>query len=219
VNEIGAPNTPAIQQADATAAVAPSLPVPPDIEPHLGIGTTRWGMIAFLFSEVAFFSTLIVTYLTFLGQSRVSPTPGEVLSLGLVLATTACLLSSSITIHFAEAALHRGNSSMFKWLWLLTIGLGTAFMVGTGYEWRELIVEHHLTIDRNMFGTTFYTLVGFHGFHVTMGLIALTIIFGLAVRGALTKQNAIAVEMVSWYWHFVDVVWVVVFLVVYVFGR
>lgn len=205
--------------AAAPGAVAPDLPVPPSVEPNAGMGTARWGMIAFLLSEVAFFSTLIVTYLTFLGQDRVGPTPREALSLGLVLGTTACLLSSSVTIHLAEGALRRHRSSQFMGLWALTILLGALFLAGTGYEWKELIVEHHLTISRNMFGTTFYTLVGFHGLHVSIGLIALLSVLALAVRGEIGAKNEIAVEMVSWYWHFVDVVWVVVFAVVYLYGR
>src|SRR5262249_18413414 len=141
---------------------------------------------------------------TYLGQDRVGPTPKEALSLKLVLGTTACLLSSSVTIHLAEGALRRKQSSAFLGLWALTIALGAAFLAGTGYEWKDLIVEHHLTIGRNLFGTTFYTLVGFHGLHVTIGLIALASIFFLALRGEVGEKNEIAVEMVSWYWHFVD---------------
>jgi cytochrome c oxidase subunit 3 len=218
VTETRAPAPPAVREA-APNAVAPSLPVPPSLEPNTGMGTVRWGMVAFLLSEVAFFSTLIVTYLTFLGQDRVGPTPREALSLGLVLGTTACLLSSSVTIHLAEGALHRKQQSRFIGLWVATIALGALFLAGTGYEWSELIVKHDLTIGRNMFGTTFYTLVGFHGMHVTIGLIALAIVLALALRGEVSERNSIGIEMVSWYWHFVDVVWIVVFTIVYVIGR
>jgi cytochrome c oxidase subunit 3/cytochrome o ubiquinol oxidase subunit 3 len=218
VSEFGVPAPPAAGTA-APGAVAPSLPLPPSVEPSEGLGTARWGMIAFLLSEVAFFSTLIVTYITFMGQDRVGPTPGEVLSIGLVIGTTACLLSSSLTIHLAEGALHKRNRSMFAALWALTIVLGAAFLIGTGYEWKELIFKHGLTIDRNLFGTTFYTLVGFHGLHVTVGLICLIVILFLALGGEVNAQNSTGVVVVSWYWHFVDVVWVVVFTVVYVIGR
>ncbi len=203
----------------APNAVAPSLPVPPSVEPNEGMGTARWGMIAFLSSEVAFFCTLIVTYLSLSGQDRVGPTPREALSLGLVLITTTCLLSSSLTIHLAEGALHRGNAAAFAGLWGLTIALGAAFLAGTGYEWGNLIVEHDLTISRNLFGTTFYTLVGFHGLHVTIGLIALIVVLLLGLRGEVSAENGIAAQMVSWYWHFVDAVWVAVFTVVYVVAR
>jgi cytochrome c oxidase subunit 3/cytochrome o ubiquinol oxidase subunit 3 len=218
VNETGVP-TPPPEGIAASRAVAPSLPMPPSLEPSGNMGTARWGMIAFLFSEVAFFSTLIVTYIAYMGQDRVGPTPGEVLSIGLVIGTTICLLSSSLTIHLAEGALHGRNRSAFAALWALTIVLGAAFLIGTGYEWKELIFKHGLTIDRNLFGTTFYTLVGFHGLHVTVGLICLIVILFLALGGEVNENNSTSVVVVSWYWHFVDVVWVVVFTVVYVIGR
>jgi cytochrome c oxidase subunit 3/cytochrome o ubiquinol oxidase subunit 3 len=182
-------------------------------------------MLAFLLSEVAFFTTLIVTYLAYLGEDKTPPTPATALSLGtllspgLVIWMTASLLSSSLTIHLAEGALRRGSTSAFRGLWALTIALGAIFLAGTAYEWRGLIEEHHLTISTNLFGTTYYTLVGFHGLHVSVGLVALTVVLGLALRGLLTEGHAVGVEMVSWYWHFVDVVWVAVFTIVYVIGR
>ncbi len=176
-------------------------------------------MIAFLISEVAFFSTLIVVYLSYLGRDIVGPTPAESLSLPLVLGTTLCLLSSSLTIYLAERALRSGFHGPFCLWWAATIGLGVIFLLGTAYEWRELIVRHHLTIGRNLFGTTFYTLVGFHGLHVTGGIVAMSIVMGLALARRVTRTNRLGVELVSWYWHFVDGVWVVVFAVVYVFGR
>ncbi len=103
-------------------------------------------MISFLVSEVAFFSTLIVAYLTFLGKDVVGPTPSEALSLPLVLGTTVCLLSSSVTIHLAERRLRLGDQSRFRLWWAATIALGVVFLLGTAYEWRELISDHHLTI-------------------------------------------------------------------------
>ena len=115
-------------------------------------------MISFLASEAAFFATLIVTYVIFLGKDEVGPTPSEALSLPLVLCTTFLLLSSSVTIHFAERKLRAGDQASFRLLWTATIMLGVAFLLGTAYEWRELITRHHLTISRNLFGTTYYTL-------------------------------------------------------------
>src|SRR5262245_21883529 len=105
---------------------------------HAALTPAQWGMIAFLVSEVAFFSTLIVVYLALLGRDRVSPTPAEALSLPLVIGTTAVLLSSSGTVHVAERALRRGSRQTFLLWWTVTIGLGVAFLVGTGFEWREL---------------------------------------------------------------------------------
>jgi cytochrome c oxidase subunit 3 len=196
-----------------------AFPVPPPIAAEEGLNAEQWGMAGFLLSEVAFFSTLIVTYVTFMGQDTVGPTPAEALSLPLVIGTTICLVSSSVVIHAAERALARGKQRAFCLLWAATILLGIAFLLGTAYEWRALIVEHHLTISRNLFGTTYYTLVGFHGLHVTAGVIAMLIVLRLALRREVTDKNSTGVELVAWYWHFVDAVWIVVFLVVYVAGT
>jgi cytochrome c oxidase subunit III len=215
------PAPPGTEPHETTAAGvrASDLPVPPDVAPEKTLSAGQWGMVAFLVSETALFSTLIVTYLSFLGKDTVGPTPAEALSLGLVLFTTACLLSSSVTIHLAERALRAGGEAGFRGWWAVTIGLGVVFLLGTAYEWRELITEHGLTISRNLFGSTYYTLVGFHALHVTAGVVALLIVLGLAVRRLVTAANRAGVELVSWYWHFVDGVWVVVFTVVYVVGR
>jgi cytochrome c oxidase subunit 3 len=170
-------------------------------------------------SEVALFSTLIVTYVFYLGKDIVGPTPAEALSLSLVLCTTACLLASSGTVHLAEQTLRRGNHGGFIRWWLTTIVLGVVFLVGTAFEWHDLIHRQHLTISRNLFGTTYYTLVGAHALHVTAGLIVMVIVLVLALRRQVTTANQGGVGLVSWYWHFVDVVWVVVFTVVYLLGR
>jgi cytochrome c oxidase subunit 3/cytochrome o ubiquinol oxidase subunit 3 len=198
-----------------TSGSAAEFPVPPTIEPEQTLSPGEWGMAAFLFSEAAFFSTLIVAYVTFKGHDTVGPTPGEVLSLGLVIGTTACLLASSLTVHLATRALDRGGAGPFGLWWGATIGLGIAFLAGTGYEWYGLIFEDGLTISRNLFGTTFYTLVGFHALHVTVGVIAMLIVLGLALARRISSAHAEAAHLVSWYWHFVDGVWIVVFSVVY----
>jgi cytochrome c oxidase subunit III len=195
---------------------------PPAIVPYRGLSAPQWGMIAFLISEAAFFSTLVMVYIVFIGADsrdggRGGPTP-EVLSLGLVVGTTICLLSSSATIHLAERALRQGGEAGFRLWWTITIVLGLLFLAGTAYEWRELIAKG-LTIQRNLFGTTYYTLVGFHGAHVTVGVIVMLIVLGLALCRQVTARTPHGVELVSWYWHFVDGVWVVVFTVVYLVGR
>jgi cytochrome c oxidase subunit 3/cytochrome o ubiquinol oxidase subunit 3 len=189
------------------------------VEPEQYLTPAQWGMASFLLSEVAFFTTLIVVYVTFMGQDTTPPTPAEALSLPLVVGTTLCLLSSSGTIHVAEKALGRGRQAAFC-LWLaVTIALGVVFLGGTAVEWRELIEKHHLTISRNLFGSTYYTLVGFHALHVTGGVIIMLIVLGLALRSHVTVRNQGGVELVGWYWHFVDVVWVVVFTVVYLVSK
>jgi len=195
------------------------FPAPLPIVPEKRLAPAQWGMLSFLCSEVAFFSTLIVAYVVFYGRDSQpgglgGPTPANVLSLQLAIGTTACLLLSSATIHLAAHAL-RSDRTAFLQMWSITILLGTAFLGGTAYEWSELIGRHHLTISRNLFGTTFYTLVGFHALHVSIGVIVMVIVLGLALRGALSQKNQASVELVSWYWHFVDGVWIVVFSVVY----
>jgi cytochrome c oxidase subunit 3/cytochrome o ubiquinol oxidase subunit 3 len=170
-------------------------------------------------SEVALFGTLIVTYLFYLGRDVVGPTPAVALKLPLVLLMTACLLASSVTIHLAERTLERGNQGGFIGWWLATILLGAAFLGGTAFEWHDLIYRHGLTISRNLFGTTYYTLVGLHALHVTGGVTIMLIVLGLALARRVTAANHAPAGLVSWYWHFVDGVWVVVFTVVYLVGR
>lgn len=178
----------------------------------------QWGMLSFLLSEVAFFGTLIAAYVTLLDQDQSGPTPA-VLSLRLVIGTTICLLSSSLTIHIAESRLRAGDRGKFLAWWTATIVLGVAFLSGTAYEWHELITERGLTISRNLFGTTYYTLVGFHALHVSIGVLAMLATLLLAVRGSVNARNHGGAQLVAWYWHFVDAVWIVVFTVVYLVGR
>jgi cytochrome c oxidase subunit 3/cytochrome o ubiquinol oxidase subunit 3 len=195
-----------------------SYPVPPPIVPEKRLTAGQWGILAFLVSEVAFFGTLIVAYIAFIGRDSEpggmgGPTPIKVLSLMLVSGTTACLLASSLTVHLAERALAQGKRSTFVPFFAATIGLGVLFLLGTANEWNDLINRYYLTIGRNLFGTTFYTLVGFHALHVTVGVIVMVIV--LIMSRHLAEKSHGTVQLVSWYWHFVDGVWIVVFTVVY----
>jgi len=177
-------------------------------------------MLAFLGSEAAFFGTLIMTYVYFLRQTtQGQPNPSQVFHLPMVLAASACLFSSSATIYAAEQAMRRNFQRAFLGWWGLTIILGVLFLLATMLEWKELIVRWGLTISRNLFGTTYFTLVGFHALHVIIGLIVMSIVFGLVWRRQITERNTSGVEVVAWYWHFVDGVWAVVFTLVYVVGR
>ena len=185
---------------------------------ELVLSSSEWGMIGFLVSEAAFFCTLIVVYLTFVGADQSGPTP-SILSLPLVIGMTACLLSSSVTVHLATKSLRSGGKTTFAKWWLATILLGIAFLAGTGIEWSNLIGKHGLTISRNLFGTTYYTLVGFHALHVTVGVIVMLIMLTLALKSRTMAAKALGFELVSWYWHFVDAVWIFVFTVVYLVGR
>src|SRR6202166_1783539 len=177
----------------------------------------RVAMFGLIAAEAAIFSIFVVAYLFYIGKSLTGPMPKEVLSVPIFY--TICLLSSSLTIHLAVSALRRGNIGTFGTWWLGTLALGAAFLYGTANEWHRLIYLHGLTISTNLFGTTYYSLVGLHGFHVIVGLIMLTSVFIFALAGRVGREQSARVEVLSLYWHFVDAVWVVVFTVVYILGR
>jgi cytochrome c oxidase subunit III len=177
----------------------------------------RVGMTCLIIAESAIFTIFVVAYLFYLGKSLSGPTPREVLETPIFY--TICLLSSSLTIHLAGKLLERGRRAAFLALWLLTLILGALFLYGTGQEWHSLIYERGLTISTNLFGTTYYSLVGLHAFHVTAGLIMLTIVLLFGLVGRVGPEHSARVDVLSLYWHFVDAVWVVVFTVVYVLGR
>jgi len=177
----------------------------------------RAGVIGFIVAEMSLFAVFVVAYLFYIGKSATGPYPREVLDLPIV--NTVCLLSSSITVALATRALAAGRIARAgAWLFV-TVVLGLAFLAGTAQEWRRLIVERGLTIGTNLFGSTFYPLVGLHASHVIVGLVMLSLCVVFAFSGALKAVHRERVELVSWYWHFVDGVWVVVFTVVYVVGR
>jgi cytochrome c oxidase subunit III len=177
----------------------------------------RVGMFSLIAAESTIFTIFVVAYIFYIGKSVSGPTPQDVLELPIF--STICLLSSSLTIHLAVRALRREKVVAFGLWWLITMTLGTIFLVSTGREWHHLIYDKGLTVSTNLFGTTYYSLVGLHAFHVTVGLlaIALTIIFTLL--GQVGPEHSERLEVFSLYWHFVDVVWVIVFTVVYILGR
>ncbi|WP_263358343.1 cytochrome c oxidase subunit 3 [Acidicapsa ligni] len=175
------------------------------------------GMACLIAAEAAIFIIFVVAYVFYLGKSISGPTPREVLDLPIL--STICLLSSSITVHFAVSALHHSKRSMCS-LWLaLTVLLATIFLACTAQEWWRLIYHDGLTLQTNLFGTTFYSLVGLHASHVVAGLLMLSLALFFSLRGQMTAKHTERLEVLSLYWHFVDAVWIVVFLVVYVFGR
>ena len=175
------------------------------------------GMVSLIFAESAIFTIFVVAYVYYVGKSLTGPTPREVLETPVFY--TICLLSSSLTIHLAGRFLERGRRGAFLTSWLLTVVLGGLFLFGTGQEWRRLIYERGFTISTNLAGTTYYSLVGLHAFHVTVGLVMLSIVLIFALAGRVGRDHAARVDVLSMYWHFVDAVWVVVFTVVYVIGR
>ena len=176
----------------------------------------RVGMYGLIAAESAVFVIFIVAYLFYVGKSLAGPT-AEVLQVPV--AASIALLASSWTIHAALHALRRGDVKSFARRWLATIVLGALFLGATAREWRHLIVDERLTIRTNLFGTTYYSLVGLHAFHVSVGLVVLTAVWLFSAFGRVAPADGEQVSIISMYWHFVDAVWVVVFSVVYVIGR
>lgn len=170
------------------------------------------GMACLILTECAFFAIFIVAHLFYLGKNLVGPN-ADILALPIV--GTIFLLSSSITVTLAVRALRQGHLAAFNGFWLVTIIFGLIFLIGTGFEWYGLIFDDGLTIRTNLLGTTFYSLVGFHAAHVTIGLLMLTGVLIFSFAGFIHVEEAERVDVLSWYWHFVDAVWVVVLTVVY----
>lgn len=175
------------------------------------------GIIFLIISETALFTIFVVAYLVYMNKSLTGPFPREVLQVPIF--SSICLLSSSGTIVFAENALHHRKVAAFKLWWLITIALGLEFITATFMEWHQLIYKEGLTISTNLFGTTYYSLVGLHATHVIVGLAFLLLVMFVSLLGFPIETQMRRVKFLSWYWHFVDAIWVVVFTVVYVIGR
>jgi len=174
-------------------------------------------MFCLIAAESAIFTIFVVAYIFYIGKSLSGPQPKDVLEAPIFY--SVCLLSSSLTIHLAVEALRKGRLRNFSMWWGSTVLLGAIFLFGTASEWRRLIYKYGLTISTNLFGTTYYSLVGLHGFHVVVGLICLITVMAFALIGKVGAQHAPRAHVLSLYWHFVDTVWVVVFTVVYIIGR
>lgn len=174
-------------------------------------------MASLITAESAIFTIFVVAYLYYLGRDTQGPKPRDVLDVPIFY--TVCLLSSSLFIWLAERAIDHGKMAAFRIWWSITSLLGLTFLYGTAKEWHKLIVHDQFTISTNLFGTTYYSLVGLHASHVVVGLIMLLLTLAFSLAGVLGPQHAYRVRTLALYWHFVDAVWVVVFTVVYVVGR
>jgi cytochrome c oxidase subunit 3/cytochrome o ubiquinol oxidase subunit 3 len=174
-------------------------------------------MFCVIIAESAIFTIFVVAYIYNIGKSTYGPLPQQVLEVPLF--NSICLLSSSLTIWLSERAIEHGQIRKFGLWWALTFVLGAIFLVGTGVEWHKLIYEDGLTISTNLFGTTFYSLVGLHASHVIIGLSALLLVLILTITGHVRQEHAERIQILALYWHFVDGVWIIVFTVVYVIGR
>jgi cytochrome c oxidase subunit III len=175
------------------------------------------GMACLIIAEAAIFIIFVVAYVFYIGKSLSGPYPKDVLTLPIF--TSICLLSSSLTVHAAVSALRKSKRGLCSFWLAATVLLGGIFLAGTAHEWYDLIYNHGLTIRTNLFGTTFYSLVGLHATHVVVGLILLSLALLFSLSGDMNEHHSEKLEVLSLYWHFVDGVWVVVFLVVYVLGR
>lgn len=174
-------------------------------------------MASLITAESAIFTIFVVAYLYYIGRDVAGPTPREVLEIPYF--GTVCLLSSSGFIMLAERAIEHGKMAAFKLWWAVTILLGGIFLTDTGLEWYKLIMRDHLTIHTNLFGTTFYSLVGLHASHVIVGLIMMLVVLIFTLARRVHPAHAERVKVLAMYWHFVDAVWVVVFSCVYIIGR
>jgi cytochrome c oxidase subunit 3 len=197
----------------STSIPVSTSPEPEWIVPNRGIV----GMWCLITAEAAIFIIFVVAYIFYLGKSLSGPLPSQVLELPIL--GTICLLSSSITVHAAVSALRKGNIRRCSIALALTVLLGSIFLGTTAIEWHHLIYDVGLTLQTNLFGTTYYSLVGLHASHVIVGLLLLFTALLFSVSGRITEAHSERLEALSLYWHFVDGVWVVVFLVVYVLGR
>jgi cytochrome c oxidase subunit 3 len=194
-----------------------AIPVSPGMERWELPSRGRVGMLSLIIGESAIFTIFVVAYVYYIGKSLTPPYPQQVLEIPIF--NTICLLSSSVTIWLAERQIERGRVRLFAAWWALTIALGAVFLGGTAIEWHKLIYRDGLTISTNLFGTTFYALVGLHATHVVVGLIGLLIILLFTFTGHIREEHSERIQVFALYWHFVDAVWVVVFTVVYIVGR
>ena len=179
-----------------------------------GLSNNKMAMWAFLGSECLLFGALISTYILYRGRAVHGPTPHDLYDIPYTSVSSFVLLMSSLTMVLALAAIQRGDARRMR-VWLLaTALLGSSFVAGQVYEFSSFIREG-MTMKTNVTSSAFFTLTGFHGVHVTIGVMMLLTLFGLSLKGRITAQNAETVELVGLYWHFVDIVWIIIFFLVY----
>ena len=195
----------------------------------------KLGMWVFLGSEVMFFTALIGSYIILrFGSPEQWAAPGQILNIPLTAVNTFLLICSSVTMVKAFAAIQDGDQRLLKLYMLATVAIGAAFVGVQAYEYTHLVhegflpsgyrpgsalaeraAEGLLPVSVGVYGSTFYTMTGFHGFHVSVGVICMSFVTWKAYRGAYTKEDHRGVEVVGLYWHFVDLVWIILFTIVY----
>ena len=206
--------------AQAVVSAGESAPVVAHAEVHqtnTGVSNNKLAIWVFLASESLFFGAFIATYFLYRGrdaQFLKGPTPSSLLNIPFTSVTSFVLLMSSLTMVLALAAIRRGDHRRLR-IWLLaTAVFGMTFIAGQVYEFTEFYREG-LHLSTNLFGSTFFILTGLHGAHVVVGLVWLLSLWARSMQGRLPQERAEAVEIAGLYWHFVDVVWIVIFTAVY----
>jgi heme/copper-type cytochrome/quinol oxidase subunit 3 len=190
-----------------------------DEQSSTGVANTKLAMWMFLASDCLFFGSFISAYLLYHGRGGQSgPKPKDVYSIPFTSVTSFILLMSSLTMVLALAAIQRGDYRRLR-VWLLATALfGATFISGQIYEFTEFY-RKGLSLSTNLFGSSFFVLTGLHGAHVTVGIIWLLTLWGMAMQGRLTTADAERIEVAGLYWHFVDVIWIVIFTIVYLVPK
>ena len=186
----------------------------PEHPTYTGLNSRKMLFWAFLGSECMFFGSLIATYLIYKGRDTVGPTPHEVLNIPLTSFSAFDLLMSSLTMVLALAYIQRGDQKKGTFWLFMTAALGAIFVGMQVYEFSHFVHEG-LTLQKNLFGCTFFVLTGFHGTHVTVGVLWLLTLVLQGARGKLPMSKSLDVEIAGLYWHFVDVVWIAIFTLIY----
>ncbi len=196
-----------MRRASATAHAA-------ELETSTGLNSRKMVFWAFLGSECMFFASLISTYLVYKGRSVRGPYPTEILDIPITSISTFVLLTSSLSMVLALAAIERGDMRRFH-LWLGGVVVGGLIFLGFQVFEFTTFVHEGLTLSRNLFGSSFFVLTGFHGTHVAVGVLWLISLLVLSLRGNMSQADALDVEIAGLYWHFVDIIWIIIFTVVY----
>jgi heme/copper-type cytochrome/quinol oxidase subunit 3 len=205
---------------DLTAAPPPPAAPTPGHGGHGGgtpaaaLTNTKLAMWLFLASDCLFFGAFISAYLLYRGREQDGPTPRELFDIPFTSATSFILLMSSLGMVLALAAIQRGDHRRFRLWTMATVLFGATFVAGQIFEFTEFY-RKGLSLDTNLFGSSFYVLTGFHGAHVCMGILWLLSLWGMSMQGRLGTEKAESVEIAGLYWHFVDVVWIVIFTIIY----
>jgi cytochrome c oxidase subunit 3/cytochrome o ubiquinol oxidase subunit 3 len=186
-----------------------------------GIENRKLGMWAFLSSEFLFFGALITNYLLFSSRDFAQgPVPADIYDIPFTSISSFVLLMSSLTMVLAHNALSRGDQATTRTWLLATAFLGSVFLAGQVFEFTEFITLHNMTLSTNPAASAFFVLTGFHGTHVAIGVIMLLALFFLSRRlGGLSDRKHLNLELVGLYWHFVDIIWIVIFTVVYLLSA